>query len=169
MLDRFVVALLAMTKETPLPCFVPTCPTSRCHEDAMGHSLHANRARVLPDGPRCVVARGIEEGHYMVSVLSWRVFTIADSDRALCHIDVRPIDSVNLGLTHCSGHREARVGASFKKERLVGAMPSSSDRRTPPINLPQRFCFRFRSNLAPMRFLHYQPPTQEFSRDGAAR
>ena len=43
----------------------------------------------------------------MISVLSPRVFAVADSDRSFLHIDISPLYSTNFGLTHCSRYCEA--------------------------------------------------------------
>jgi hypothetical protein len=66
-----------------------------------------------------VVARGIQEMDYlMVSVLSSRVFAIADNDRSLLHIDIGPFYPADLGLAHCSRDREANN--SSERYELLG-------------------------------------------------
>lgn len=45
----------------------------------------------------------------MLSILSSRVFAIADSDRSLCHIEIRPFYSADISLAHCSRDREAMI------------------------------------------------------------
>jgi hypothetical protein len=70
-------------------------------EDATNTACH--NTLLENDLPR-VVTRGIEERNdLMVSLLSLGVLAIANGDRPLCHVDVRPLYSTNLGLAHCSG------------------------------------------------------------------
>src|ERR1700736_2297383 len=64
----------------------------------------------------CVVARGIEERDYLViSLLSSRVFAIADGHRSLHHIDIGPFYPADLSLAHCSRDSEANDPSKRKK------------------------------------------------------
>jgi hypothetical protein len=64
-------------------------------------------------------SRGIKERDYLViSVLSSPVLAIANSDRPLLHVDVRPFYPANLSLAHCSSYREANY--TSERYKLLG-------------------------------------------------
>src|SRR4051812_33788530 len=71
-------------------------------------SLGAGHDALLKENLPCVVACEVKQWNFLVvAILTSRVLAIANGDCALFHVDIAPLDTTNLLLTHRRCDREA--------------------------------------------------------------